>query len=180
MVAASGGKTRRRRRDRANRRAPGRAAADGKSTGITAIPALLGAPAVAGCAVAIAAMGCPKAIAATVLAKAAGYVPAVKGNRPTPRGPRAFGCARMRAPGYLGLAPTAHGTVGKDRGRSGSRRRWAAGDPAAVGVLWYGLRMWIEVGFRALKGLGWRWERTRRTDPDRVARHWLVLAVATL
>src|SRR5262249_5849863 len=53
-------------------------------------------------------------------------------------------------------------------------------DPAAVGVLWYGLRMWIEFGFRALKGLGWRWERTRRTDPDRVARHWLVLAVATL
>jgi hypothetical protein len=40
--------------------------------------------------------------------------------------------------------------------------------------------MWIEFGFRALKGLGWRWERTRRTDPDRVARHWLVLAVATL
>jgi hypothetical protein len=52
--------------------------------------------------------------------------------------------------------------------------------PAAVGVLWYGLRMWIEFGFRALKGLGWHWERTRRTDPDRVARHWLVLAVATL
>jgi hypothetical protein len=52
--------------------------------------------------------------------------------------------------------------------------------PAEVGVLWYGLRMWVEFGFRALKGLGWRWERTRRTDPDRVARHWLVLAVATL
>jgi Transposase DDE domain len=52
--------------------------------------------------------------------------------------------------------------------------------PAEVGVLWYGLRMWIEFGFRALKGLGWQWERTRRTDPDRVARHWLVLAVATL
>jgi Transposase DDE domain len=53
-------------------------------------------------------------------------------------------------------------------------------DPAAVGVLWYGLRMGIEFGFRALKGLGWHWERTRRTDPDRFARHWLVLAVATL
>ncbi|HEY7031184.1 MAG TPA: transposase [Thermomicrobiales bacterium] len=52
--------------------------------------------------------------------------------------------------------------------------------PVEVGVLWYGLRMWIEFGFRALKGLGWRWERTRRTDPERVARHWLVLAVATL
>ncbi len=53
-------------------------------------------------------------------------------------------------------------------------------DPADVGVLWYGLRRWIEFGFRALKGLGWHWERTRRADPDRVARHWLVLAVATL
>jgi hypothetical protein len=52
--------------------------------------------------------------------------------------------------------------------------------PAQVGVSWYGLRMWIELGFRALKGVGWRWEHTRRTDPDRVARHWLVLAVATL
>jgi Transposase DDE domain len=52
--------------------------------------------------------------------------------------------------------------------------------PAEVGAVWYGLRMWIEFGFRALKGLGWRWERTRRTDPERVARHWLVLAVATL
>lgn len=52
--------------------------------------------------------------------------------------------------------------------------------PTAVGVLWYGLRIWIELGFRALKGVGWHWERTRRTDPDRVARHWLVLAVASL
>ena len=52
--------------------------------------------------------------------------------------------------------------------------------PARVGVCWYGLRIWIELGFRALKGMGWQWQRTRRTDPDRVARHWLVLAVATL
>ena len=52
--------------------------------------------------------------------------------------------------------------------------------PEEVGIAWYGLRIWIELGFRALKGLGWQWERTRRTDPGRVARHWLVLAVATL
>ena len=38
----------------------------------------------------------------------------------------------------------------------------------------------IELGFRALKGLGWQWQRSRRTDPARVARHWLVLAVASL
>lgn len=47
-------------------------------------------------------------------------------------------------------------------------------------VCWYGLRLWVELGFRALKSLGWQWQRTRRSDPDRVARHWLVLAVATL
>jgi hypothetical protein len=52
--------------------------------------------------------------------------------------------------------------------------------PERVGVLWYGLRVWIEMGFRALKSLGWHWERMRRLHADRVARHWLVLAVATL
>ncbi len=52
--------------------------------------------------------------------------------------------------------------------------------PRAVGIAWYGLRMWIEMGFKVLKGLGWHWDKTRRTDPDRVARYWLVLAVATI
>jgi hypothetical protein len=52
--------------------------------------------------------------------------------------------------------------------------------PRQVGLAWYGLRMWVELGFKALKGLGWHWDKTRRLDPDRVARHWLVLAVATL
>jgi hypothetical protein len=52
--------------------------------------------------------------------------------------------------------------------------------PARVGPCWYGLRIWVELGFRVLKSLGWQWQRSRRTDPGRVARHWLVLAVATL
>jgi len=52
--------------------------------------------------------------------------------------------------------------------------------PDRIGVAWYGLRVWVELGFRALKGLGWQWQRTRRADPARVARHWLVLATATL
>jgi hypothetical protein len=52
--------------------------------------------------------------------------------------------------------------------------------PTAVGVCWYGLRVWIELGFRVIKSIGLQWQRTRRTDPDRVARHWLVLAVALL
>ena len=28
--------------------------------------------------------------------------------------------------------------------------------------------------------MGWQWQKTRRTDPARVERHWLVLSVATL
>jgi len=52
--------------------------------------------------------------------------------------------------------------------------------PEDVGICWYSLRFWIEFGFRALKSVGWQWQRTRRTDPDRVARYWLILAVATL
>ncbi len=44
----------------------------------------------------------------------------------------------------------------------------------------YGLRVWIEQGFRTLKRMGWQWHRTRRLDPARVDRHGLVLAVATL
>ena len=37
--------------------------------------------------------------------------------------------------------------------------------PDRVGVSWYALRAWVELGFRALKGLGWQWQRSRRTDP---------------
>ena len=60
--------------------------------------------------------------------------------------------------------------------------------PEQVGVSWYALRFWIELGFKAcpvldtgaLKSLGWQWDKTRRTEPTRVSRHWLVLSVATL
>ena len=52
--------------------------------------------------------------------------------------------------------------------------------PAKVGVSWYALRMWVELGFRALKGVGWKWEHTRRRDPRRIGRYWLILAVAMM
>ena len=45
--------------------------------------------------------------------------------------------------------------------------------------LWYGMRAWIEHGFKLLKSQGWQWQMTRMTDPDRASRLWLVLAVAT-
>ena len=48
----------------------------------------------------------------------------------------------------------------------------------------YACRNWIEQGFRGLKTvgdpLGGKWHKTRRLDPTRVGRHWLVLAMATL
>lgn len=69
--------------------------------------------------------------------------------------------------------------------------RWAEGykDPwviltdlpvAQANIAWYGLRAWIECGFRQIKRAGWRWNQTRMTDPERAARHWLAMAVATL
>jgi hypothetical protein len=51
-------------------------------------------------------------------------------------------------------------------------------DAGAAG--WYGLRAWIEQGFKVLKSGGWQWQRTRMRDPTRAARLWLALAVATL
>jgi hypothetical protein len=52
--------------------------------------------------------------------------------------------------------------------------------PDEVGLCWYSLRMWVELGFRVLKRMGWGWQKTQRTEPARVERHWLVLAIATL
>jgi hypothetical protein len=45
---------------------------------------------------------------------------------------------------------------------------------------WYGLRMWIERGFKLTKRGGWHWQATRMTAPERAARLWLVVAVATI
>lgn len=52
--------------------------------------------------------------------------------------------------------------------------------PDVADVAWYGLRAWIEQGFKVSKRGGWQWQRTRMTHPDRAARLWLAIAVATL
>src|SRR5262249_6517696 len=52
--------------------------------------------------------------------------------------------------------------------------------PTCCDPCWYGLRMWIERGFKLAKRGGWQWQATRMTDPDRAARLWLVVAVATV
>ena len=52
--------------------------------------------------------------------------------------------------------------------------------PEASTACWYGLRAWIEQGFKITKRAGWQWQRTRMTKPMRAARLWLAVAVATL
>jgi hypothetical protein len=52
--------------------------------------------------------------------------------------------------------------------------------PSAGTACWSGLRAWIEQGFKMTKRGGWQWQRTRMTDPQRAARLWLAVAVATL
>jgi hypothetical protein len=51
--------------------------------------------------------------------------------------------------------------------------------PERAESLWYGMRAWIEHGYKLLKSAGWHWDQTRMTDCDRAERLWLVLAVAT-
>jgi len=52
--------------------------------------------------------------------------------------------------------------------------------PCAADVAWYGLRAWIECGFKDAKRGGWHWEQTKMRDPRRAERLWLAMALATL
>lgn len=52
--------------------------------------------------------------------------------------------------------------------------------PEQADVAWYGMRAWIECGFKDTKRGGWNWHHTKMEDPARAERHWLVMAVATL
>ena len=51
---------------------------------------------------------------------------------------------------------------------------------AAANPAWYAFRAWVEQGFKVVKSGCWQWQRTRMTDPERAARLWAVLALATL
>jgi hypothetical protein len=52
--------------------------------------------------------------------------------------------------------------------------------PEGCDAAWYGLRSWCEQGFKCFKRGGWQWQYTQMSAPDRAARLWLALAVATL
>lgn len=49
-----------------------------------------------------------------------------------------------------------------------------------VQASWYGLRLWIELGFRVLKSIGWQWQKSRISNPQRAERLWLALSLATI
>lgn len=52
--------------------------------------------------------------------------------------------------------------------------------PQTGAAAWYGLRAWIEQGFKITKRGGWQWQRTQMRDAQRAERLWLAVAVATL
>jgi Transposase DDE domain len=45
---------------------------------------------------------------------------------------------------------------------------------------WYGLRGWVEQGYKRVKSEGWQLQRTRIRDCARLERLWLAMAVATM
>jgi hypothetical protein len=51
--------------------------------------------------------------------------------------------------------------------------------PDGCEAAWYGLRGWCEQGFKCFKRGGWQWQYTQMTAPERAARLWLAVAVAT-
>jgi len=52
--------------------------------------------------------------------------------------------------------------------------------PDECDAQWYGLRSWCEQVFKCTKRGGWQWQQTQMREPNRVARLWLAMAVATL
>jgi hypothetical protein len=52
--------------------------------------------------------------------------------------------------------------------------------PRQCSAPWYGLRMWIEQGFKTVKSAGCDWEHSRITQADRAERIWLVYALSSL
>ena len=68
--------------------------------------------------------------------------------------------------------------------------RWDAGhqeawrvltdlSPQAAEVCWFGLRAWIEPGFKRLKRGGWPYGHTPVWTIPRAQRRWLAIALAT-
>ena len=110
---------------------------------------------------------------------------------------RADGGKRLPARAFVSVPDTPWTGRGTAFGPPPAQRRctllavWYAGQeepwiiltdlaPDKVRPSWYAPRFGIELGFKALKILGWKWDKTRRTGPTRISCHWLVLSAATL
>ncbi len=52
--------------------------------------------------------------------------------------------------------------------------------PEASNACLYGMRAWIEHGFRVTKSGFWQWDRTKMEDPERASRYWLVISIGTI
>src|SRR2546421_2889545 len=52
--------------------------------------------------------------------------------------------------------------------------------PEAANIAWYGLRSWVECGFKDFKRGGFGWHHEKMQDAERVERLWLAMAVATV
>ena len=94
----------------------------------------------------------------------------------------ADGGKRLPARAFVSVPGTAWAGHGTAFGPPTAQRRctllavWYAGPeepwiiltglpPEGAGISWYALRFWIELGFKAVKSLGWKWDKTRRTGP---------------
>jgi len=52
--------------------------------------------------------------------------------------------------------------------------------PEASNACLYGMRAWIEHGFRNIKSGFFQWNRTKMKDPQRASRYWLVISVGMI
>lgn len=50
--------------------------------------------------------------------------------------------------------------------------------PEEADVCWYGMRTWIESGFKDFKRGLWGWHHSKMQEASRVERLWLAMAVA--
>ena len=121
-----------------------------------------------------------------------GVAPPAAGQRRRPvsaPGPGALAAGQLCPRAGHPVATPGHGVQDPPAGLylvsllgTGAGGALVAGDRLAPGGqhgAWYGLRAWIEQGFKLTKRGGWQWQRTRM-NPARAARLWLVVAVATL
>src|SRR2546421_7331496 len=115
------------------------------------------------------------------------------GGRFRPDGSRRFVPLQQMVP-KVGRSWRGQGTAFSTPGRqlagtllgwwgSGYKEPWLILSDLAPGqgdASWYGLRAWIEQGFKDSKRGGWQWQHTRMEDPQRAERLWLAIAVTTL